>query len=287
MIGSAPPVRRRVGTRPRSPRRGRKFFPASDVLLLHELGVRAIGENKDQKAGPKIAAVRTALAGTPISSCTSSGACSPTRLATSPATPTSSTPSTGSSCSAGCRRVRWSRTDRCRCSSRSASTATPVAERGRSQRDDAGSPAPSPTGSGSRPQSHGDRFVEADPDASFAHLREVASGTLSPASRRRLGVRGNEWGPRGGPARSSTPACRNRDPRLTPVTSVTSKRAWGLGVGAMAGHCQDDELYLGLGEEDPRHDRYDDYDDQANFDTDSDHRGGDPATGKPTPWPRS
>ena len=40
-----------------------KFFPASDVLLLHELGVRAIGENKDQEAGPKIAAVRTALRG--------------------------------------------------------------------------------------------------------------------------------------------------------------------------------------------------------------------------------
>lgn len=40
-----------------------KFFPASDVLLLHELGVRAIGENKDQEAGPKIASVRTALRG--------------------------------------------------------------------------------------------------------------------------------------------------------------------------------------------------------------------------------
>ena len=40
-----------------------KFFPASDVLLLHELGVRAIGENKDQEAGAKIAAVRAALRG--------------------------------------------------------------------------------------------------------------------------------------------------------------------------------------------------------------------------------
>lgn len=38
-----------------------KFFPASDVLLLHELGVRAIGENKDQEAAPKIAEVRAAL----------------------------------------------------------------------------------------------------------------------------------------------------------------------------------------------------------------------------------
>jgi len=40
-----------------------KYFPASDILLLHDLGVRAIGENKDQEAGPKIAAVRTALPG--------------------------------------------------------------------------------------------------------------------------------------------------------------------------------------------------------------------------------
>ena len=38
-----------------------KFFPASDVLLLHDLGVRAIGENKDQEAGPKVAQVREAL----------------------------------------------------------------------------------------------------------------------------------------------------------------------------------------------------------------------------------
>ena len=40
-----------------------KYFPASDILLLQELGVRAIGENKDQEAGPKIAEVRTALPG--------------------------------------------------------------------------------------------------------------------------------------------------------------------------------------------------------------------------------
>lgn len=38
-----------------------KYFPPSDVLLLHELGVRAIGENKDQEAGAKIEAVRAAL----------------------------------------------------------------------------------------------------------------------------------------------------------------------------------------------------------------------------------
>jgi pyridoxal phosphate enzyme (YggS family) len=39
-----------------------KYFPASDVLLLHDLGVRAIGENKDQEAASKITAVREALA---------------------------------------------------------------------------------------------------------------------------------------------------------------------------------------------------------------------------------
>jgi pyridoxal phosphate enzyme (YggS family) len=34
-----------------------KFFPASDIDLLAELGVRAIGENRDQEAGPKVARV--------------------------------------------------------------------------------------------------------------------------------------------------------------------------------------------------------------------------------------
>jgi hypothetical protein len=38
-----------------------KYFPASDVLLLHELGVRAVGENKDQEASAKISEVRAAL----------------------------------------------------------------------------------------------------------------------------------------------------------------------------------------------------------------------------------
>lgn len=38
-----------------------KYFPAEDVLALHELGVRDVGENKDQEAGPKIAAVREHL----------------------------------------------------------------------------------------------------------------------------------------------------------------------------------------------------------------------------------
>ncbi|WP_270256047.1 YggS family pyridoxal phosphate enzyme [Kocuria marina] len=39
-----------------------KFFPAQDVLRLRELGVRAVGENKDQEAGPKAAEVAETLA---------------------------------------------------------------------------------------------------------------------------------------------------------------------------------------------------------------------------------
>jgi pyridoxal phosphate enzyme (YggS family) len=38
-----------------------KYFPAEDVLALHELGVRDVGENKDQEAGPKIRIVRDHL----------------------------------------------------------------------------------------------------------------------------------------------------------------------------------------------------------------------------------
>ena len=39
-----------------------KFFPAQDVLRLRELGVRAVGENKDQEARPKARDVAEALA---------------------------------------------------------------------------------------------------------------------------------------------------------------------------------------------------------------------------------
>jgi pyridoxal phosphate enzyme (YggS family) len=38
-----------------------KYFPASDVLLLHRLGVRHFGENRDQEAGEKFHEVRRAL----------------------------------------------------------------------------------------------------------------------------------------------------------------------------------------------------------------------------------
>lgn len=38
-----------------------KYFPAEDVLALYELGVRDVGENKDQEAGPKIETVRERL----------------------------------------------------------------------------------------------------------------------------------------------------------------------------------------------------------------------------------
>jgi len=43
-----------------------KYFPVSDVLLLHELGVRAFGENKDQEAATKYAQVREVLAVAPL-----------------------------------------------------------------------------------------------------------------------------------------------------------------------------------------------------------------------------
>ncbi|MFG1608162.1 YggS family pyridoxal phosphate-dependent enzyme [Actinoplanes sp. NPDC049265] len=35
-----------------------KTYPASDVVLLHSLGITDVGENKDQEAGPKAASVR-------------------------------------------------------------------------------------------------------------------------------------------------------------------------------------------------------------------------------------
>lgn len=38
-----------------------KYFPVSDVLLLHRLGVRHFGENRDQEAGEKFRAARHAL----------------------------------------------------------------------------------------------------------------------------------------------------------------------------------------------------------------------------------
>jgi pyridoxal phosphate enzyme (YggS family) len=40
-----------------------KYFPASDVLLLHELGVRSFGENRDQEAAEKYEQVRRELDG--------------------------------------------------------------------------------------------------------------------------------------------------------------------------------------------------------------------------------
>jgi pyridoxal phosphate enzyme (YggS family) len=39
-----------------------KYFPASDLLLLHRLGVRHFGENRDQEAGEKFRQVRRTLA---------------------------------------------------------------------------------------------------------------------------------------------------------------------------------------------------------------------------------
>ena len=39
-----------------------KYFPASDVLHLHDLGIRHFGENRDQEAGEKFPEVRRLLA---------------------------------------------------------------------------------------------------------------------------------------------------------------------------------------------------------------------------------
>ena len=41
-----------------------KYFPVTDVLLLHELGVRHFGENRDQEAGEKYHEARRVLAET-------------------------------------------------------------------------------------------------------------------------------------------------------------------------------------------------------------------------------
>ena len=73
-----------------------KFFPASDVRLLADLGVRHVGENRHQEAVEKAAECADLdVAGT------SSVRCRATRRQRSPATPTSCTPSTAPSCSAG------------------------------------------------------------------------------------------------------------------------------------------------------------------------------------------
>ncbi len=43
-----------------------KTFPASDVMLLHRLGIADIGENKDQEAAPKVAACAACRASTAL-----------------------------------------------------------------------------------------------------------------------------------------------------------------------------------------------------------------------------
>ena len=84
-----------------------KFFPASDVRLLADLGVTDVGENRHQEAEAKAAGPA------PTSGCggTSSAACRATRRPRSPATPTSSSPSTGPSCCPGCPRGAPARRD--------------------------------------------------------------------------------------------------------------------------------------------------------------------------------
>ncbi|MGE2736953.1 YggS family pyridoxal phosphate-dependent enzyme [Mycolicibacterium vaccae] len=43
-----------------------KFFPASDVVALHQLGCDAFGESRDQEAGRKVAEVHESTGGAPI-----------------------------------------------------------------------------------------------------------------------------------------------------------------------------------------------------------------------------
>jgi uncharacterized pyridoxal phosphate-containing UPF0001 family protein len=66
-----------------------KFFPASDVRLLAELGVTDVGENRHQEAEEKAAACADLAL-----RCTTSAGCSPTRRPPWRRTPMSSSPST-------------------------------------------------------------------------------------------------------------------------------------------------------------------------------------------------
>ena len=50
-----------------------KFFPAADVVRLHRLGVRDVGENRDQEAAAKAAEVTQLLASAPVPGATPSG----------------------------------------------------------------------------------------------------------------------------------------------------------------------------------------------------------------------
>ena len=94
-----------------------KFFPASDVRLLADLGVTDVGENRHQEAEAKAAeCADLGLAGT------SSAACRATRRPRSRRTPTSWSPSTGPSSSRRWPRGRTARPRRSTCCSRSAST---------------------------------------------------------------------------------------------------------------------------------------------------------------------
>ena len=63
-----------------------KTYPAADVLALAGLGLTDFGENRDQEAAPKAAAVAAGRAAR--SPGTSSASCRPTRRAAWPGTPT-------------------------------------------------------------------------------------------------------------------------------------------------------------------------------------------------------
>ena len=95
-----------------------KFFPASDVRLLADLGVTDVGENRHQEAEAKARRVRA----TSASPGTSSAACRATRRLPSRRTPTWWTPSTGPSWCGGLDRGAHERDRAVDVLSRSAST---------------------------------------------------------------------------------------------------------------------------------------------------------------------
>ena len=190
--GRAPDRRGRAGRRRESRTRSRlvvvtKTFPASDVRLLAGLGVRDVGENRDQEAAPKAEAV----CATWTWPGTSSASCSRTRPAPSRRTPPSCTRSTGSPrCAPSGRR-------RAQAAPRQVGVLVQVSLDGDPARG--GRPIPRPAGAGRRGRRDRPGLelrgvmavapLGADPAAAFARLAEVAGSASGRPTRRRPGSR--------------------------------------------------------------------------------------------------
>ena len=218
-----------------------KYFPATTSSCSRSSVSGPSARTRTRRPGRSSRRCGRRCPGARASSCTSSGACSPTRLATSPHMPTSSTPSTGSAArglSAG-------------------AVTRPTAARvllqvdldpgdDQSRRDASSGRVPEDAaaavavpGGLSASGRHGDRPRGSRPRRELRPPLGRRDGIRAQHPERRLGVGRHEWRPRGGhPARSDTPACRNRNPRLTPVTSVTSRpRLPEVWEWAWQGHC--------------------------------------------------